>query len=127
LHKFVQRTFFCSCLNDNYHVNYRLSTWQIFVVLLPPVIQHTCRLQANDELHLLFHHLETYPGSHLSHMLTCCMYFIFMIIIYNTHRDHCFLISSGFKGGFGGFSPHPRRKSQAHILTYAFQGYLMSR
>jgi len=34
--------------------------------------------------------------------------------------------SGGFKGGFGGFSP-PRRKSQAHILTYAFQGYLTSR
>jgi hypothetical protein len=30
----------------------------------------------------------------------------------------------GFKGG--GPSP-PRRKSQAHILTYAFQGYLTSR
>ena len=39
-----------------------------------------------------------------------------------------------FKGGaLGGITPpppphpHPRRISQAHILTYAFQGYLASR
>jgi hypothetical protein len=32
-------------------------------------------------------------------------------------------ISGGFKGGFGGFSPLPVEYfSQAHILTYAFQG-----
>ena len=43
--------------------------------------------------------------------------------------------SVGFKGGggggFGGFTPPPppppRPKSQVHILTYVFQGYLMSR
>ena len=37
-------------------------------------------------------------------------------------------LSGGFKGGaFGASAPSPRRKSRAHILTYAYQGYLTSR
>jgi hypothetical protein len=31
------------------------------------------------------------------------------------------------RGALGASPPPPRRKSQAHILTYAFQGYLTSR
>ena len=33
----------------------------------------------------------------------------------------------GGGGGFGGFSHTPVEKNQAHTLTYALQGYLMSR
>jgi hypothetical protein len=38
----------------------------------------------------------------------------------------CISLVADFQGGLWGFSP-PRRKSQAHILTYAFQGYITSR